>query len=217
MKSKDFAIFAADFAAVLDDNGATEGAVAWRLMASMFTVKPNAKVAEICGLIRHDVSPRPGGLRVESIVRSVPGLLKLLGPKPQKVTAEALRTVETVLLPYTSSGLEPLVEQVSAMLTAPMKKSSPAGGRAALNVVVVERHVESLEQSFRDEAAFKLAYSALTNDEAVKTKELKAIAKSFAGGTAKTKEQALKFIMGHHNALMVSRAKDAATAGRTAA
>ena len=217
MKSKDFASFAANFAAVLDDNGAADGADAWRLLASMFIVKPNAKVAAICGLIGHDLLPSPGGMRVESVVRSIPGLLKLLDSKPQKGLADALRTLENVLLPHKSSGIAPLVEQVSTMLAASLGRKSPSGGRGALNAGVVEMHLSSLEQSFRDEAAFKLAYSALTNDKAVKTPELKAIAKSFAGGSAKTKEQALKFIMGHHNAIMISRAKNAATAGRTAA
>lgn len=217
MKSKDFANFAADFAAVLDDNGAAEGADAWRLLASMFSVKPDAKVAAICGLISLDASPSHEGMRVETIVRSIPGLLKLLGPKPQKGLTEALRTVEIVLLPNNSGGLALLVEQVSTKLAASLEKKSSAGGRGALNMDTVERHVASLEQSYRDEAAFKLAYSALTYDRSVKTPELKAIAKKFAGGTAKTKEQALKFIMGHHNAVMLSRAKDAATAGRTAA
>lgn len=217
MKSQDFASFATDVAAVLNDNGAAEGADAWRLLASMFIVKPNAKVAEICGLISPDVLSSPGGVRVESIVRSIPGLLKLLGPKPQKGLAETLRAIESVLLPHKSGGLAPLVEQVSAKLAASLVRRPPAGGRGALNADVVERHVASLEQSYRDEAAFKLAYSALTNDKAVKIPELKAIAKNFSGGTAKTKEQALKSIWRRHEVILIDRAKAAATGGRTAA
>jgi hypothetical protein len=216
MKSQDFANFAADFAAVLKENGAVDGGAAWAQFASMFTFKPTAKVADICRLFGDDTSPTVNGPQLEVIARSIPGLLRLMGPKPKKPLADDLHLVAQTIAPLTKMGVGDLVQNVSSKL-ASQGGQRLVRSKAAMNAEVVERHVAALEQSYRDEVAFKLAYTSLKADQSAKAPEVKEIAKRFAGAGGKNKAESLNAIWRRHEVILIDRAKAAATAGRTAA
>ena len=217
MKSKDFASFAADFAAVLSDNGATEGAEAWREFASIFSIKSSAKVSDVCCLFGVTPPTHASGARIEQIVQSIPSLLQFLGSRAKKDILVDLQLIANVLAPIRQHSLSDFVQDISKKLSIPAARTSPSKEKAVADAAVVQRHFDALEQSKWDESAFKLAYASLSSDAAVKTSEAKLIAKMFSGESAKSKKDALKFILGHHNSLIVSRAKNAATGGRTAA
>lgn len=86
-----------------------------------------------------------------------------------------------------------------------------------MNHDAIAKHLAALDAALTDEAAFLRAFDALKADPAMKAPETKALAKMFARWSAHTKRGALNAIWARHAALMLEKAKAAATAGRTAA
>jgi len=81
---------------------------------------------------------------------------------------------------------------------------------------LINAHHRSLEQSLGDEVGFTSAFRAVELDPNLRAVELIALAKQFSFAVVKSKSAALKKIWARHQALMTSRAKAAATAGRIA-
>lgn len=216
MKSKDFAGLAAEVSELLRDNGAVSAADAWQTFAGVFIVKPAANVSEICRSVpgvSRDLSQasnhRP---RVQLIVQSIPALARLFAKIGKEALARDLRSIADAITPFADMDVSDFSARVTARLMQPVGRRKPG-----TDLELVDRYLESLEHTFRDEAAFKLAFASLKADKSAKAPEVKEIAKRFAGGSAENKKDALKFIWRRHESVMIDRAKDAATAGRTAA
>jgi hypothetical protein len=216
MKSKDFADLAAEVAELLDNSGAAPAANAWQMFSGVFNLKPTAKVSEICkslSSVSPDLPPVSNNLpRVKLIVQSIPALDRLFTKIGKNAISNDLRSIANAIAPFGEMGVSDFSALVSERLTQSTAKRKPS-----TNLELVERYVASLEQTYRDESAFKLAYAALTADKSVKAPEAKEIAKRFAGAGGKNKVESLKSIWRRHEIILIDRAKDAATAGRTAA
>lgn len=212
MKSKDFAVFLSDYAKVLDESGATDGANAWRALANVFSVRPAVSVTGTCKLFP---AVKGGGpdREITLIASGIPSLLRMLKPFCKKALVDDLEALERAL--SISSGVS--LGDLLLALTPPAVPARIAAPKGQADRHVVQDHLAALENTFRDEGAFKLAYAALKADKRVKLPEAKALAKEFAGENAGTKAQALKFIWGRHNSLMESRAKEQSRDGRSAA
>ncbi|MFT3731465.1 MAG: hypothetical protein QM780_08595 [Hyphomicrobium sp.] len=104
-------------------------------------------------------------------------------------------------------------------LTAKAKISKQRSNAHEISVPrsdLVQLHLRSLEQALGDDAGFTSAFRALETDPNLGTNEYIALAKHFSFASTKSKSAALKKIWARHQALMTSRAKAAATAGRIA-
>ena len=86
----------------------------------------------------------------------------------------------------------------------------------ALVLEAVNRHCRRLEEALGDDVGFQSVVADIERDQLIRVKELKQIAKNFAGSAGKDRAGALSKISSRHDALMSSRAKSAATAGRVA-
>lgn len=216
MKSIDFSVLAADLSELLRDNGAAPAADAWQTFAGVFNVKPAANISEICKYVASvsaDQSPANNHQpRVKMILQSILALDRVFAKIGKEAVVRDLRAIAKAIAPFADMGVSDFSALVSARLLQSAAKKKPG-----VNLELVERYVESLEQSYRDEAAFKFAYASLKSDTSVKAPEAKAIAKRFASASAETKEQALKSIWRRHEIILIDRAKAAATGGRTAA
>lgn len=216
MKSRDFAALAAELSELLRDNGAVLAADAWQTFAGVFNVTPAANVSEICKFVS-GVSPdftpvsnhQP---RVKLIVQSIPAFGRLFARIGKEALANDLQSVAGAISPFANMD----VSDFSARVTSRLMQL-PARRKPGTDLELVERYVTSLEQTYRDESAFKLAYAGLKTDKRAKAPEIKEIAKRFAGAATKNKEEALKSIWRRHEGILIDRAKDAATGGRTAA
>ncbi len=216
MKSKDFAALTSELPEVLRDNGAMLAADAWQKFAGVFNAKPVANVSEICKSVSGippDLSPVSNNQpRVKLIMQSIPALDRLFTKIGKAALAKDLRSIANAIAPFADMDVSDFSARVTARLMQPAAKKKPGP-----NLELVDRYVAALEQTYRDEAAFKLAYAALKADQSAKAPEVKEIAKRFAGAGGKNKVESLKFIWHRHEVILIDRAKDAATAGRTAA
>ena len=216
MKSGDFATLAVELSAFLRDSGAVPSADAWEMFAGIFDVKPSASVSNVCKVMS-GVSIGPSRLsnnqpRVELIIECLPALERLFEKISKAALVKDLRLIGKAMAPFREMEVSDFITQIAARLMQPSAKK-----KLGTNLDLVDRYVASLEQTFRDEAAFKLAYAALKSDQSAKGPELKEIAKRFAGAGGKSKAESLNSIWRHHEVILIDRAKAAATGGRTAA
>ncbi|WP_155831252.1 MULTISPECIES: hypothetical protein [unclassified Hyphomicrobium] len=78
------------------------------------------------------------------------------------------------------------------------------------------KYSRRLEEALGDEEGFNAIYAAIESDKELNAAEISAIAKKFTSASPKSRPAALKKILARHQAIMTSRAKSAATAGRIA-
>jgi hypothetical protein len=96
--------------------------------------------------------------------------------------------------------------------TAKSKKSAPPSIRSD----IVSQLSRQLEDALGDEIGFPSLFSELESRKDIRPKEMIAIAKQFVGAATSSRATALKKIYSRHQALIISRAKSAATGGRVA-
>ncbi|MGE0316412.1 MAG: hypothetical protein AB7I44_13910 [Hyphomicrobiaceae bacterium] len=172
---------------------------------SAFAKKLNAVAAQIPPHAENDLR-----LVVDELTQTE-RLLGILGAKPAaKDTASLL----AIFSSFQAANRDQLLNSIATLGSkTPAKGSSKA---APVQIDVVDRYVRQLEIALGDEAGFKDVYRQLEKDESVRVGELSAIAKRFAFANVKTRSSALKKVKSRQDALMTSRAKSAATAGRIA-
>lgn len=128
--------------------------------------------------------------------------------------AKDVATLHAALAPLTGVSPDVLLEWVAQNAASGKGKSKsieePPDAR------IVSAYVRRLEEALGDERGFHEVFTKLQNDASVRLGELKAIAKQFAFAGVKSRPAALKKIHSRQDALMTSRAKSAATAGRIA-
>ncbi|MBS0250149.1 MAG: hypothetical protein JSR78_03685 [Proteobacteria bacterium] len=107
-------------------------------------------------------------------------------------------------------------EDLAAKSASPKQQSGSSRPAPAQRLDLVQMHLRLLEQSLGDDVGFTSAFRALEADTNMGTGEFVSLAKQFSFASTKSKSAALKKIWARHQALMTSRAKAAATAGRIA-
>jgi hypothetical protein len=175
--------------------------------ANSMTVAQCAKVISKLDNSALDSGSR-GVSKVCQLLKAVGGFLEDAGKPAIKKDIVAL---EAALRPHASSSIEDLI---AAFKAAGKPRKAPKASPARAEVVQV--HLRALEQSLGDETGFASAFHALQADPDVRAPELVAVAKQFAFANVKSGPAALERIWARHQALMISRAKAAATAGRVA-
>lgn len=103
---------------------------------------------------------------------------------------------------------------IDAFKAAAIKKT--ASKKKVANEAVVQKYLSALETALGDDVGFNQVFRTLEQDPMVKSSEAISLAKQFAFATVKSRAAALKKISSRHQALMTSRAKSSATAGRIA-
>jgi hypothetical protein len=108
--------------------------------------------------------------------------------------------------------------------SSPKNRSTPSAVRprsaspaVTTNVDLVDDYNRALINTLGVESDFPIVYDKLKTDMRMRVGELHELARRFAGTPGKSKAEALKKIWNRHQNLVVSRAKDRATAGRSAA
>jgi hypothetical protein len=212
MKGNDFAQLLTDFADVLSEKQAQE----WRAIPRIFEAAPADSVVAICSVLSGVQPPERGdGSRLREMVGLISALKRLLSRTSAKKAVDDLQAVETALTPFSQA---PTAGFAAAAIQR-LRERVAANERAADTVPtdVVQTYLHRLEETLRDPPRFAKAYDALENDKAVKTPDIKKLAREFAKETAKSRRAALDLIWARHAALMGSRARKQATKGRTAA
>ncbi len=214
MRSQAFAGLLKDFSSVLAVSHAREAAAAWLLLADLFENHSTLDASRVCNAISQSTSGTPGDTTTSDVIETITRLNDFLRPVGTNATLKDFETLKQALENARGFSIADIVEQSSARLVATSNKPKP---KSMLNQATIDRHLASLNSALGDEAAFKRAVAALKGDPTAKGPELKVMARTFAGESAKTKGKALEFIENHHKSLMESRDKNAAIGGRTAA
>lgn len=140
-------------------------------------------------------------------------LASLLNEQAKVSTVEEIRQLESSLRRHTQASLPELVAELSKPKIA--KPSKPKQS-AAIRDDIVLKYSRRLEEALGDEEGFNAIFAAIESDKELNAAEVAAIAKKFTSATPKSRPAALKKILARHQAIMTSRAKSAATAGRIA-
>lgn len=150
---------------------------------------------------------------VEMAIDDLAALASLLKQSGATGASKDIEAIRASLQAKRHLSLQVLLAHISLAAPKSTRAKAPPKQIAA---DVVERHIRLLEQALGDDAGFNTAMTNLETDPSVTTGELAAIAKRFAFATTKTRAAALKKIYSRHEALMTSRARSSATAGRVA-
>ncbi len=142
-----------------------------------------------------------------------------LGPIVRLVSDVAKPAIASDLKAFLKFATDTRGLDSSMFLTAARVAKRPAARERAevpVRIDVVQKINRALEQSLGDDAGFNDVIKQIEVPGAVTTPELLLLAKQFALASTKSRNAALKKIRGRHDALMISRAKSAATSGRVA-
>lgn len=216
MKSGEFSRLLVEYSELLAAAGSNQKSDLGAL-ATLFELKPTKSVRDVCKVIQSDgaaLSAELEGTSIRSLVPTLDALATFLDPIAKK-PADDVGVLVASLLRFEDSSLRSICSGTKSALLNP-GAAGQRGVRAA-NPAVVSRHLLALETAFGDERMFDVAFRDLKNDPAVTATEAKELAKLFTKGVASSKDKALKAIWSRHASLMESRAKAAATDGRTAA
>ncbi len=192
-----------------DDEGWT------RYFLPVLDAAPDRSVKNLAKAV--NVAPSQGRAdysEVKNLCLFLEALTLLLADQAKASTIAEVSELTSALRRRSTSDLAMLCEDLSK----PKKhaKTSKPKNTAPLRDEVVLRYSRRLEEALGDDEGFNSAFSALESDDELSVGEVTAIAKKFTNSAPKSRPAALKKIFARHHAIMVSRAKSAATAGRIA-
>ncbi len=195
-----------------------------RALARIFETAPEKSVAKTTERLR-DLNLSTGSFletKVQSASSVLLALHRLMAGIAKEAALKDIALLSEALEDHESAGLAAFVMAATkAVARPPVRAGAARKPRATktkqpLRVDLVARYQRRLEQALGDDPGFKSVFDQLRSDDDLGTPEAKALAKQFAHATANTKDTALKKIFARHQALMTSRAKSQATAGRIA-
>jgi hypothetical protein len=168
------------------------------------------KVADLAQAIMSaptDHTPDAGVGQLSQFLRR---LSRLMGNHAKSISTD-LETIISALAEHPGS-----LETLSSRL-AELKKPSKKARKPDLPVrdEIVARYLRRLEESLGDDQGFNEVFHTLEGDD-VTGPEMILIAKRFSNAASRSRPAALKKIRMRHQAIIVDRAKSAATAGRIA-
>ena len=181
---------------------------------SILDAKPDLPIKSLAKAIA-STTPTNGanGSQISELNSFLQLLAALLHDQVKIGTFKELQDLTTALRKHSGSDLLALSNNLTAS-SKPIRKSKREPTPVRDEVVL--RYFRRLEDALGDDAGFISVYGALEADEQLSAEEIAAIAKKFTSAAPKGRSAALKKILARHQAIMVSRAKSAATGGRIA-
>jgi hypothetical protein len=147
-----------------------------------------------------------------TVISAYSDLTKALGKAP---IAAKLDSISATLRSRDGTFIEDLGFAIES-LPAPKAKAINVAAQAVTNEALVTKYNKLLDQALGDDPGFQAIIARLTSDPEMTSAEMIALAKRFTATSTKTKPAALKKISARHTAIMSSRARTAATGGRSA-
>jgi hypothetical protein len=185
-------------------------------VAKVFLALPSKSVADVVKRLDH--LPPPTNVvdtELESVTGSIAILRELMAGRAKESLVKDLGLLEKLLRRFRGVDLDVFVltamkELVQAVPTRTRQSRGP------LRSDLVDSYNRRLEEALGDDPGFRSVFGELSSDAAMGSSEAAALAKRFAHASARSRDAALKKILARHQALMTSRAKSLATAGRIA-
>jgi hypothetical protein len=137
-------------------------------------------------------------------------IVRMFAPYGKPAVAKDLKCLVELFSPKRHLAVSSFSKAAVDIGVAPAKLAVP------IRIDVVQKYNRLLERALGDDAGFNEALSEIEDPKNVSTSEVIALAKQFALASAKSRAAALKKIRARHEALLVGRAKSAATGGRVA-
>lgn len=149
---------------------------------------------------------------IEHLTSYLQALNALLDGQAKPAVINEMNALSAALNRHAQLSFAALLAKLSSPAKAKGKKKSDLPVRQD----VVLRYCRRLEEALGDDTGFNSVFAGLEADNDLTSAEIAAIAKAFANSRATARPTALKNIFSRHQAIMVGRAKSAATAGRIA-
>lgn len=198
-------------------NGLGANTEAADVLCRLLSVSPDRTVAHLVKVI--ESQPASGGSSMAvTNAKSFAQLASLhLRAVAKAALIKDLKSLASALEKLSGADVDDLI---AALVTGSNTKRGSGSKLKSVPIELreslVQKHYRALESALGDDPGFTAAYRAVETDNEMRVAELVALAKRFAFASVKTRAAALKKVMGRHQALMTSRAKSNATAGRVA-
>lgn len=219
MKSAEFSKQLGKAADLLKAVQGPANAALLRRLATLFEAVPTKAVSDVTKKLESLKFNNGSFLqtKVENITTVMQSLTEFVSSISPKFKADFELTAG-LLAKFGHAPFDEFIERSLERLTAePVAKSTGQRGAAnPPNTDLVDRYYRILESALGDDSGFRSAYARLEADREMRAPEVSALAKRFALASVKARPAALKKIFSRHQALMISRAAAAATAGRVA-
>jgi hypothetical protein len=212
MKARDFREFliaAQEFRA--DDTGRRLGQ-----LAQVFEVLPDKTVADVVKRL-DEVRPSPASfstVRLGSLREPLLLLHRLVASRAKEGLVKDVLLLKDLVERNSSIALDAFVSAAVETLRSPAARGK--GGTKPVRSDLVETYDRRLEEALGNDTRFQSVFGELVRDSEIGSAEATALARRFAKAATRSKDVAFKKIYARHQALMTSRAKSLATAGRVA-
>ena len=224
MKGKEFSELLTTLAEYLRGVGPSSSSSALLQCVPIFELVPSKSVSDVVSALKvvsvSDASFLTEDLRpVAKTVQASAELVKKIGKVAVAADLELFANFldansRSSAAQFVPAALDHLRSFSPTPKTSKSKKS-PADIRP-LREDLVDRYLRAFEVALGDDPGFRDVMARLEGDVECGTPEFVAIAKRFSLATVKTRPAAIKKILERHLALVTSRARSAATAGRIA-
>jgi hypothetical protein len=212
MKAKEFHALLLDAKTFKGDSkGDALGAI-----AMIFSAAPSKTVADVVKQLGEVKAPNASifGSKLSSAQPQILALHKLMFGRAKDAVLKDISSLLALIERHGSASMDGFVEAAIAKLTA--KPQSTKGKKKVLRTDLVDQYNRRLENALGDDPGFRLVYQDLLSNPDIGAQEASALAKRFASASPKSKDAAFKKILARHEALMTSRARSLANAGRIA-
>jgi hypothetical protein len=215
MTAAEFQQFIEGFANMLSTAGAIGQANTWRALLPIFEATPSASVKDVCKVIAAvRLAADADDVGMEEVVTSTQQLSQCLGENAKKAFIDDLAVFARTLGPFVGVSIADFtattVMSLREAVVTPNGQAADAGD-------LIKTYLRSLEAALGDDEKFREVFGRLKRDSAMKSQQVKQLAKIFAGASGKTKTDALDRILARHESLTGAGARAKATGGRTAA
>lgn len=189
-------------------------------LAALFEILPSSTVANVVKRLKNLGLPEvfSSGKKAADCLVLLSALSSFLKKIAKQPAAKDVDLVHDLLRGYAEAPLEAITLAANEALTSPpkAKKATTKAPKKPLREDLVERYLRRLEEALGDDPGFAEVYGRLSADPDMGSAELALLAQRFSLKKPRGRDAALKSILGRHQALMTSRARSAATAGRIA-
>ncbi len=212
MKSKEFHDFLMDAQRFNGDVGSRH----LEHLAKMFAALPEKSVADVIKKLDGLHPPVASflGTKLQVVREPIALLRNLMTGRAKASLLNDLRLLESLIDSHANAAVDAFVS--AAMEALALTPAGSAKNKQPIRTDLVERYNRKLEEALGDDPGFQSIFNELVADTKISSAEVAALAKRFAHAAARSKEAAFKKIFARHQALMTSRAKSLATAGRIA-
>ena len=182
-------------------------------LAKIFADVPTSTVADIVKRLDNMEMPPAAFLAAKSHSArdQVLALHHLMVGRAKDAVVKDIQLLANLIGQHSSASLDTFVTAAIARLA-----TKPQQAKKALRADLVEQYNRRLEEALGNDKGFHRVFDELVANPEIRPQEATALAKKFALVAPRSKQTAFKKILGRHEALMTSRARSLATAGRVA-